>query len=198
MSQPQATKQADKTELPPRNPVIHNAALAGAVLTPLVMLLPPRKMDLRFFVLVGAFSLSTNQLAYAYTGQSIYGRFGNRVNSIFETNLPEGAQRTQRLLKEQREKLAAQKQQGQQQQDQSSGSDKKNASDVLKDVWMGGEGEDWKQKRAEEHQKSFQEGKGMSDIIFEQVADVWRGNWGSSSSKTSDASTKDTKEPPKK
>jgi hypothetical protein len=200
MAQPQATKQTDKTELPPRNPVIHNAALVGAVLTPLVMLLPPRKMDLRFFVLAGAFSLSTNQLAYEYTGQSIYGRFGNRVNSIFDTKLPEGAQRTQQLLKEQREKLEAEKQQsqqGHQQQDQSD-SEKKTASDVLKDVWMGGEGDDWKQKRAEEHQKSFQEGKGMSDIIFEQVADVWRGNWGSSSNKTGDSDTNGTKEPPKK
>lgn len=199
MAQPQteAAKQAEKPELPPRNPVIHNAAIAGAVLTPLVMLLPPRKMDLRFFVLAGAFSISTNQLAYAYTGQSLYGRFGSRVGSVFDTSLPEGAQRTQQLIREQRAKEAALRQKSQQQQDEQTG-DNKSASKVLKDVWMGGEGEDWKQKRAEEHQKSFQEGKGMSDIIFEQIADVWRGNWGSSGSKDGEDTSSDAKQPPKK
>ncbi len=190
--QPQAAKHDEKPELPPRNAVIHNAALVGAVLTPLVMLLPPRKMDLRFFVLAGAFSISTNQLAYAYTGQSIYGRFGSRVSSVFDTNLPEGAQRTQQLIREQRAKEAALKQKDQQ------ADESKTASKVLKDVWMGGEGEDWKQKRAEEHLKSFEEGKGMSDIIFEQIADVWKGNWGSSSSNESGNTPSNTNEPPKK
>lgn len=87
---------------------------------------------------------------------------GSRVGSIFDTGLPEGAKRTQQLLKEQREREAAKK---------------ASESSRLKDIWMGGEGEDWKEKRAEEHKQSFREGKGMSDIIFDQIADVWSGNW---------------------
>lgn len=161
-------QQPEKPPLPPRNAFIHNSALAGAIITPLAMLLPPRKADIRLLVLVGTFSLCTNQLAYEYTGQSIYGRFGSRVGSIFDTSLPEGAKRTQQLLKEQKEREAAQKKQQQQE-------ESKNG--VLRDIWMGGEGDDWKQKRAEEHKKSFQEGKGMSDLIFEQIADVFSGNW---------------------
>jgi hypothetical protein len=42
---------------------------------------------------------------------------------------------------------------------------------------MGGESEDWKQKREAEHKKSFEEGKGMSGIILEQIGEVWNGNW---------------------
>lgn len=158
----------EQPPLPPRIPVIHNAAVAGAIIAPLAMLLPPRKLDIRFFVLAGAFSLATNQLAYEYTGQSIYSRFGSRVGSVFDTGLPEGAKRTQQLLKEQRERDAAQKQSLKE-------AEEEKKRGLIKGIWMGGETEDWSRRRAEEHQKSFDEGKGMSDIIIEQVMDVWSG-----------------------
>ncbi|KAI9149199.1 hypothetical protein HJFPF1_11248 [Paramyrothecium foliicola] len=157
----------EKPPLPPRNPVIHNAAIVGAVVTPLAMLLPPRRLDVRFFVLAGAFSLSTNQLAYAYTGESLYGRFGKRAESVLGNGLPEGARRTQQLLKEQKEREAAQR--AIHEVDKNRG--------LVKDIWMGGESEDWKEKRAEEHRKSFEEGKGLSDIIMDQISDVFSGNW---------------------
>ncbi|EHK27323.1 uncharacterized protein TRIVIDRAFT_215110 [Trichoderma virens Gv29-8] len=184
------SEQPEKPPLPPRNEFIHKSALAGAIITPLAMLLPPRKADVRLLVLVGAFSLCTNQLAYEYTGQSIYGRFGSRVGSIFDTGLPEGAKRTQQLLKEQREREAAQRQAQKQ-------SEPEEGKSRLKDIWMGGEGEDWKEKRAEEHKKSFQEGKGMSDIIFEQIADVWSGNWRGKANKD-DSSSDDSQGEKKK
>lgn len=168
-------------QLPPRIPVVHNAAVAGAILAPLAMMLPPRKVDIRFFVLVGAFSLSTNQLAYEYTGQSIYSRFGSRVSGVFGDGLPEGAKRTQQLLKEQRERDSAGKKTNEKD------------SNIVKDIWMGGEGEDWREKRAAEHQQAFDEGKGLSDLIFEQVAEVWRGT-GSSSKKSDDNSTESKKD----
>ncbi|PNP55021.1 hypothetical protein THARTR1_04710 [Trichoderma harzianum] len=177
-------EQPEKPPLPPRNEFIHNSALAGAIITPLAMLLPPRKADIRMFVLVGAFSLCTNQLAYEYTGQSIYARMGSRVGSIFDTGLPEGAKRTQQLLKEQREREAAKK------------ASELEGKSRLKDLWMGGEGEDWKEKRAEEHKQSFREGKGMSDIIFDQIADVWSGNWRGKANK--DDSTSDESQGEKK
>ncbi|KAH6892104.1 hypothetical protein B0T10DRAFT_483029 [Thelonectria olida] len=154
--------------LPPRNAFIHNSAIAGAIITPIVMALPPRKMDIRFFVLAGAFSLATNQLAYEYTGQSIYGRFGNRMGSMFGTDLPEGAKRTQQLLREHREREAAEK--------AKAAEDKKGIAKVLNDTWMGGESEDWREKRAEEHRKKFAEGQGFGDIIMSQVAEVFSGS----------------------
>lgn len=152
-------------------PLLHNAAVAGAIISPLAMLLPPRKMDLRFAVLAGAFSLSTNQLAYEYTGQSIYSRFGRRLGALVGSELPEGAQRTQKLLREQREREAAEQQRA------GGGGEARTEAGRIREVWMGGQGEDWSRKRAEEHGKKFAEGKGMSDIILEQISDVWSGRW---------------------
>ncbi|KAF4338208.1 rhomboid family membrane [Fusarium beomiforme] len=182
MSQDQPQAQPP---LPPRNEFIHKSAIAGAVIAPLAMLLPPRKIDLRFFVLAGAFSLATNQLAYEYTGSSIYSRFGNRVGSIFGTELPEGAQRTQRLLREHREREAALKARlGQQNEEEKTG-----VAKALNDVWMGGEEKNWREQRAREHQQKIEEGKGIGDIIMDQVADVWSGNWGKGARDKDDETT---------
>ncbi|PCD37576.1 hypothetical protein AU210_006074 [Fusarium oxysporum f. sp. radicis-cucumerinum] len=185
MSQDQPQAQPP---LPERNAFIHNSAIAGAVIAPLAMLLPPRKIDLRFFVLASAFSLATNQLAYEYTGSSIYSRFGNRVGSIFGTELPEGAQRTQRLLREHREREAALKARLGQQNPQSE-EEKTGVAKALNDVWMGGEERNWREQRAKEHQQKMEEGKGIGDIIMEQVADVWSGNWGKGAKKQDDETT---------
>lgn len=166
--------------MPPRNAFIHNSAIAGAVILPLAMLLPPRKIDLRFFVLAGAWSMATNQLAYEYTGSSIYARFGNRVSSMMGTELPEGAQRTQKLLREHREREAARRaREGHQIEQEKTGV----VAKTLNDVWMGGEEKDWKEKRVKEHQQKIEEGKGIGDIIIDQVADVWYGNWGKGTKK---------------
>ncbi|KAG5990879.1 hypothetical protein E4U54_004014 [Claviceps lovelessii] len=177
MSQVQS---GDAPQPPPQSSVMHNMALAGAIITPLAMLLPPRKIDIRFFVLAGTFSLATNHLAHEYTGQSIYSRFGNRVGSVFDNSLPEGARRTQQLLREQKERDDAEKQ-------RLLAADHKNkTAGLVKDLWMGGETEDWQEKRAEEHRQSIEEGKGLSGIIFEQIADVWNGNYGKRDSKAKD------------
>ncbi|KAG6051608.1 hypothetical protein E4U17_006126 [Claviceps sp. LM77 group G4] len=155
--------QSGAAPLPPqRSHVLRNLAFAGAVIAPLAMLLPPRKFDFRFFILAGTFSLSTNQLAQEYTGRSLYARFGNRVASVFDNTLPEGAQRTRQLLKEQREREHA---------------EKTKTAGLLKDIWMGGETDDWQEKRDAEHQKSLEEGKGLSGIIMDQIAEVWSGNY---------------------
>ncbi|KAG6041224.1 hypothetical protein E4U41_005507 [Claviceps citrina] len=171
--------QSGEAPLPPQSSIMHNMALAGAIITPLAMLLPPRKMDIRFFVLAGTFSLATNQLAQEYTGQSIYSRFGTRVGSVFDNSLPERARRTQQLLKEQREREAAEQQ-------RVLAGDKNKTAGLVKDIWMGGETADWQEKRAEEHRKSIEEGKGLSGIIFEQIADVWNGNYGKKDSNAKD------------
>ncbi|KAM0558559.1 hypothetical protein ACHAPJ_004754 [Fusarium lateritium] len=191
MSQNQTQEQPP---LPPRNAFIHNSALAGAVILPLAMLLPPRKVDLRFFVLAGAWSLATNQLAYEYTGSSIYSRFGSRMGSMVGTDLPEGAQRTQQLLREHREREAALKAKQEQQKED----EKKGVAKALNDVWMGGEEKDWREKRAEEHRQKMEEGKGIGDIIMDQVADVWSGNWGKGSKKQEGENSIDDASPKEK
>ncbi|KAH8173980.1 hypothetical protein LIA77_05399 [Sarocladium implicatum] len=168
--------------LPERNPIIHNFALGGTILIPLVMAMPPRRFDLRFFALASTWSLASNQLAYEYTGTSIYGRIGNRFSSAMDMGLPEAAKKTQQLIKEQKERDAALKRRiGQEEEAKSAG-----LTGAVNDVWMGGESADWKKKRAEEDRRSLEEGKGFSGIIIDQISDVFSGNWGSGAKKGED------------
>ena len=46
---------------------------------------------------------------------------------------------------------------------------------VLQKIWMGGETEGWKERRLEEERKAIEEGKSYTDMIYEQIWDVW--NW---------------------
>lgn len=46
---------------------------------------------------------------------------------------------------------------------------------VLQKIWMGDETEGWKERRLEEEKKALAEGKSYTDMIFEQIWDVW--NW---------------------
>lgn len=187
------TAQPEPPQRPPsQNPLIDNVAMVFAVGAPLIMLMPPRRMDMRFLALAATFSLSTNHLAKSYTGQSLYDRFSTRVGSVFDDTMPEGARRTQQLLKEHREREAAKKG------IPSAGQDQQQGSNIIKNIWMGGESDDWKEKRAEEHQKSFEEGKGMSDIIMEQIADVFSGNWGSNAKKEGEAAKENESDKGKK
>ncbi|KAF4119647.1 hypothetical protein GMORB2_4556 [Geosmithia morbida] len=162
---------AEDGDAPATNGFLKNSAIAGAIVCPLAMLLPPRKMDIRFFVLATGFSMSTSHLAKEYTGESLYERFARRANGLVEATqgLPPEAQRTQQLLREHKAAVAA-----------AAAADekkKKGLAKVVDDVWMGGESGDWQKRRLEEHQRSFEEGKGMAGIIMDQIYDVWSGNW---------------------
>lgn len=176
---------------------LKNSAIAGVIICPLAMLLPPRKIDARFFVLSSAFSLSTSHLAYVYTGESLFSRFRRRADGLLSSasGLPPEAQRTQQLLREHR---AAQEQAKQQQQQLQQSQRKEGLAKVVDDVWMGGEDKDWRKKRLEEHQKSFAEGKGMTGIIMDQIADVWSGNWRPDAKKKEDETSSDDSKPPEK
>lgn len=169
--------------LPERIPIIHNVALAGTFLIPLAMALPPRKFDLRFLALAGTWSLASNQLAYEYTGTSIYSRIGNRVGGTLDMGLPESARRTQQLIKEEKERdAAARRAAGQAAAAEEA--DKAGLAGAVSDVWMGGESPDWKKRRLEEDRRALEEGKGISGIIIEQISDVMSGNWGKQVKKT--------------
>ena len=46
---------------------------------------------------------------------------------------------------------------------------------MLQKMWMGEEKEGWKERRIEEEKKALEEGKTYTDMIYEQIWDVW--NW---------------------
>jgi len=142
--------------------------MAMAVLCPIGMLLPPRRMDMRFLILTGGFSLSTDQLLREYTGQGIYGRFKTRAESAFSTGLSEKALETQKRLREERARMEASLSEEERRRLEESRRPK-----GLKGLFAADEGEDWKEKRLEAHRKGLEEGKGISDLIMEHVSEAF-------------------------
>lgn len=126
-------------------------------------------MDWRFLILAATFSISTSQLAYDYTGRSIYDRFGARAQQLFDSDLPEHAKEAQRRLRH--ERMARE---GLTEADMRRIELEKRGR--LEKLWYGDETrEEWSQRRAEEHKKALEEGKGLWGIIVDQVAEVMPG-----------------------
>ncbi|PVH74581.1 hypothetical protein DL98DRAFT_349450, partial [Cadophora sp. DSE1049] len=143
----------------------HNIALGALIVCPIIILIPPRKVDIYTVALTAGFFAGGNHLAAHYTGTSIAQRFGNRMESMSSHALPPKALETQRRLKEERERrdagpLAAE--------------DKERG--LLKKVWMGGEGPDWKAKRDQKEKEALDEGRGYGGLIMDQIWEVW--SWG--------------------
>jgi hypothetical protein len=148
---------------------------------PIALLLPSGRKNLasqlqNMLLATGSF-WGFNQLAYDYTGKSIVQRSNERYSKIFDSfdkHLPtEKAQ----MVKAQ---LAAQKAQLKQDEAARAEADRLRKEDeenkkrgVLTRVWMGGESDDWKQRRIEEDKKALESGKGYGDIIMDQIWEVW-------------------------
>lgn len=161
---------------------LHNASLTMLVAAPVLILLPPRKLDLYTFSLTGVFVASVNHLTKERTGAGL-------LYQLPGARLPPAAQEFQdrmrareevkRLLDEQ---SGSQSRTGQRIEEQL---DKRRIIEhrepaglekVAKDLWMGGEKEGWKERRLAEEQKKLDEGEGYGSMIVDQIWEVW--NWG--------------------
>ncbi|KKK19773.1 hypothetical protein AOCH_003187 [Aspergillus ochraceoroseus] len=146
------------------------AAITFLVAAPVLIALPPRKLDHLTVLLGTAFCVSANHLTRERTGRSILDRIESRV-AAHSTHSPipgftiadlpsERAQEIQAKLRatrdaqirdgsvvgEEWERLKAR-----QLQDQG----------VVERVWMGGETAGWKERRLREEQRALDEGKGL-------------------------------------
>ncbi|KAB8296681.1 hypothetical protein EYC80_002104 [Monilinia laxa] len=198
-SQPSQFTQPDPAN-PRTTPLLHNASLAALIVCPIVMLLPPRKMDVYTFALMTTTFIGGNHLAYEYTGVSMMNRIQNRITSFSNIELSEKAKETQRKIREAQEKKRMEesgKFSGKiiEFQDQnakregvlealekrsSSGStankvEEERKESVLEKIWLGGEGKDWKEKRDQKEKEALEAGKGYGDLIMEQIWEVWSG-----------------------
>ncbi|KAL6711427.1 hypothetical protein ACN47E_004361 [Coniothyrium glycines] len=139
--------------------ITRNLAIGGAILCPIIALLPPRKLDMYTFSLGVGFYLSTDHLCTLRTGRGLVQQLTPR-----QLALPtERAKETQRILREEREK--SRKTLERQPEEKS----------LLGKIWMGDEKEGWRERRIEEEKKAIEEGKSYTDMIFEQIWEVW--NW---------------------
>jgi hypothetical protein len=178
------------TILPSPNTLqIHNVSLGALIACPIIILLPPRKLDIYTLALLSGMFAGGNQLSKEYTGTSMLQRFGNRLESVSGRELPPKAQEMQIRLREEKvrreEALAGGRGIGEMRRKGEELAERfrvekeqKQTEDrsLLKKVWMGSEGEDWKEKRDTREKEALEEGKGYGGLIMDQIWDVW--NWG--------------------
>jgi hypothetical protein len=149
--------------------IVRNLAIGGVIACPIIMLLPPRKLDLYTFSLGVGFYLSADHLFTVNTGRGLVQQFGPKNGYSGDAMPTEKAREMQRVIREEREK-------GRRVDGALSGeASGDNQRGVFGRIWMGNEKDDWKERRLEEERKALEEGKGYMDMIFEQIWEVW--NW---------------------
>ncbi|KAN0098181.1 hypothetical protein V8E51_013844 [Hyaloscypha variabilis] len=194
----QSTPQVPSSQPPPsttldpssRANLIHNVSLGALVICPIIILLPPRKLDIYTLGLLSGMFAGGNQLSKEYTGTSILQRFGNRLESISGHELPPKAREMQARLKEEKlrraEGIESVRRKGEELAERNRVEKERG---LLEKVWMGGESEDWKAKRDQKEKEALEEGKGYGGLIMDQIWEVW--NWGRE--KTEEIKEKDEK-----
>jgi hypothetical protein len=145
--------------------ITRNLAIGGLVLCPVIALLPPRKLDLYTFSLGIGFYLSADHLCELRTGRGLV----QQLPFTRAMELPtDRAKEMQRKIQEERENSRR----SLERQDPGAQTQEKG---ILGRLWMGDEKEGWKERRLEEEKKALEEGKTYTDMIFEQIWEVW--NW---------------------
>ena len=149
---------------------VHNAALGGLIVAPILIAIPPRKLDLYTFFLTGAFVASANQITKERTGAGLLSQFTM-------TKLPPRAQEFQERMKaekEQRRLLEEPVPAEVIRRGNPAGLGK--LEEKAREIWMGGETEGWKERRLKEEQEKIAQGEGYGSMIVDQIWDVW--TWG--------------------
>ena len=157
----------------------HYAAITCLVACPILVALPPRKLDSLTVIQVSAFGMSANYVLREQTGKSVIGHISARITNPTEDlprNVPsKRAQIVQAKLRELKEAQLRdgstvaeelEKLQALRQPDQ----------ELSQQVRVGSESENWKVKRLQEEQKALDEGKGYGYLIKEYFSDAWP--WG--------------------
>ncbi|KAL1870863.1 hypothetical protein Daus18300_004952 [Diaporthe australafricana] len=162
---------APKTQTPPW---IHNSAIAAAILGPIALLMPPRRVGLQAMLLSGGTFWATNVLAYDWTGESMTQRFDRRWQTMFASGLPEKARRNQELMRLERERREALLPEAERKSLQEAREKKEAASrGIVSRIWMGDEKEDWRKERAKKEKEILENGEGYGTLIMDQVKEVF-------------------------
>lgn len=167
------------------------AAWTFIVGAPVLLAMPPRKLDLHSFALTSAFAVSANHLYRERNpaGRGILDETGVRFFARNKSNTDEDKDEekvgnlfkqlpTERAAEVQAQLRAAKEASLKNQTEL----DKYKAAKEFQDrslpekIWMGGESEGWKERRLREEQQALAEGKGYGDLIMEHIWEVW--NWG--------------------
>ena len=185
--QAQVTIPADSPDNPSYLLFKRYTAYTFLVAGPILIALPPRKLDLHTAALTTAFLLSANHVTHVHSGRGITdhlsGYFssasstssaGSKGSGMFSSLPTARAEEVQRVLREQKEREREQlrRLRGQDEQDTEENKEQ-GLMGVARKIWMGGETEGWQKRRAEEERKALEEGKGYGSLIMEHLRDAW-------------------------
>lgn len=160
-----STRPDDRNQIrDPYENFLYRSSQIGLVAAPVLILLPPRKLDLYTFLLSGAFVAS---------GAHLYRRQQLDRASRGSLLLPARAQEVQiNLAQEQGHRRLLE--------ESGSAAEAKQGGSLLeekaKEIWMGGETAGWRERRLKEERERIANGEGYGDMIMDQIWDVW--NWG--------------------
>ncbi|KAG9228051.1 hypothetical protein BJ875DRAFT_478541 [Amylocarpus encephaloides] len=200
MAPPSTTpQQAQNDNARKQAQLIHTASIAVVVLCPIVLALPPRKLDAYSAALVSLTFVGGNQLAQEYTGRSILTRiqhFGTERPPRAEAPIPISENALAQSMQE-RIALGKDKMSGKPNSEPFTKDGAALSSQILDEVARKQiiDGQKriakpaWKEERDRKEKEMLEEGKGYGDLISEQIWEVW--NWGSD--KTEQVKEKDKK-----
>lgn len=166
---------------------LHYGAWGTAVLGPVVLFMPPRRVGFQAVVIATGTFAAINLLVHDYTGTTLAGRYRERFSSAATAAssspssgtsdfLPDKAKRTQELLRRERERREAALPESERRALQEERERKELASrGFLQRLWMGDAKEDWREERRRKEKEAVEEGKGYGDLIVEQVKEVFVG-----------------------
>lgn len=146
---------------------VHNTSVAMLLVAPVLIALPPRKLDFYTFALGGIFAVSGNQLLRERNGVGILGLLPGRSMEASVVAASQG----RRILEEPVTSDASIKEamrEGRQTHSK--------MVEKVKSIPMTGDTEGWKERRLKEEQEKLDQGEGYGGMIMDQIWDVW--NWG--------------------
>jgi hypothetical protein len=157
------------------NKFLNTVSLGTLFVAPILIALPPRKLDFYTFSLGGAW------IAAAYHKDLGSGP----LRGFQQVGMPRSA----RELKEREKQIAEAREQRRLLEEPgavsaASGKNMKTGSlleEKAKEIWLGGETEGWKERRLREERERLAKGEGYGSMIMDQIWEVW--NWGDKSGK---------------
>lgn len=190
----QSASAASQSQISPSPPVEyygtppaqHYIGLAAAIIGPIGLALPGGRgrsaFSVQNIVLFSGSFFGINQMAHDYTGKSILRRSNDRWAAILQPldTLPEKAKASKALMEAERARRAAALPAGEREAREEEIRRRGEAQEAAQRgffdrVWMGNETSGWQDRRRKEDQKAIDSGKGIGDIIMDQIREVWNG-----------------------
>ena len=168
MSHPQAPqRQPTPSETQRYVNTIHNVALVAVIACPILALLPPRKLDVYTIGLIGTTAYSGNYLVRERSGRSMWQYVVNGSPSPAAAVEPSVSPTEQASLEKEL-------QYAKQEMHRLNPSSSPSVSAEVQAAYT--QREAWKAQRNQEIQDDLDVGKGIGEMITDQVWEVW--NWG--------------------